>query len=63
MKLLTIALLIDAAANIARLIGVEIQYRRQARLIREEAANKDAEIARVSEFIADLINQKETPHA
>ena len=37
--LLIVALLVDAAANIARLVGVEIAYHRQEALIDRQAEN------------------------
>ena len=52
--ILTAALLIDAVANIARLVSVEIAYRRQAALIKSQELEVNRRIEAASGVVADV---------
>ena len=55
--ILIIALAFDALANVARLVAVEIQYRRQARLIRRQGLESDRHIDMAVRAVAGIVKQ------
>ena len=57
-KILTIALLIDAAANVARLIGVEIAYRRQDAMMKRSELEYSARMDAAERIVKDIIEAK-----
>lgn len=60
--ILTAALLIDAAANIARLVSVEIAYKRQAELIRRQELEVERRIEAAASVVESVAREviKET---
>ena len=54
---LVIALLIDAAANIFRLMGVEIAYHRQEALIARQAENNKLDREAREKIAKDIISE------
>ena len=51
---LIVALLIDAAANIARLVAVEVAYKRQAALMARQELEVNRRIEAARDVVADV---------
>jgi len=49
------ALLVDTAANVARLVGVEVAYKRQAKLMDRSEMESDKRLAAASRVIESTV--------
>lgn len=59
--ILTVALLIDAAANIARMITVEIQYKRQSALMDRAEREHRRQVGDVVEGLTEVLKLRKDP--
>lgn len=53
--ILTIALIIDALANIARLISVELAYKRQVRMFKAESLESKDRIKNAADLVESIV--------
>ena len=52
--MLTIALIVEACANVARLVSVEIAYKRQADLIRRSELEQEQRVAAAMDVVTSI---------